>query len=103
MIFIYLFLFFLYLQLTKNRKRSACKNHETQWTHKQAKHKKLKSLKKDEYTCNKTKLESNRNTSPNATEYSNYSNKTSNINVNFTESTRAIVRLPFFNLIFKSI
>ena len=53
MIFIYLFLFFLYLQLTKNRKRSACKNHETQWTHKQAKHKKLKSLKKDEYTCNK--------------------------------------------------
>ena len=103
MIFIYLFLFFLYLQLTKNRKRSACKNHETQWTHKQAKHKKLKSLKKDEYTCNKTKLESNRNTSPSATEYSNYSNKTSNINVNFTESTRAIVRLPFFNLIFKSI
>ena len=103
MIFIYLFLFFLYLQLTKNRKRSARKNHETQWTHKQAKHKKLKSLKKDEYTCNKTKLESNRNTSPNATEYSNYSNKTSNINVNFTESTRAIVRLPFFNLIFKSI
>ena len=103
MIFIYLFLFFLYLQLTKNRKRSACKNHETQWTHKHAKHKKLKSLKKDEYTCNKTKLESNRNTSPNATEYSNYSNKTSNINVNFTESTRAIVRLPFFNLIFKSI
>ena len=103
MIFIYLFLFFLYLQLTKNRKRSACKNHETQWIHKQAKHKKSKSLKKDEYTCNKTKLESNRNTSPNATEYSNYSNKTSNINVNFTESTRAIVRLPFFNLIFKSI
>ena len=103
MIFIYLFLFFLYLQLTKNRKRSACKNHETQWTHKQTKHKKLKSLKKDEYTCNKTKLESNRNTSPNATEYSNYSNKTSNINVNFTESTRAIVRLPFFNLIFKNI
>ena len=103
MIFIYLFLFFLYLQLTKNRKRSACKNHETQCTHKQAKHKKLKSLKKDEYTCNKIKLESNRNTSPDATEYSNYSNKTSNINVNFTESTRAIVRLPFFNLIFKSI
>ena len=103
MIFIYLFLFFLYLQLNKNRKRSACKNHETQRTHKQAKHKKLKSLKKDEYTCNKTKLESNRNTSPNATEYSNYSNKTSNINVNFTESTRAIVKLPFFNLIFKSI
>ena len=96
-------MFFLYLRLTKNRKRSACKNHETQWTHKQAKHKKLKSLKKDEYTCNETKLESNRNTSPNATEYSNYSNKTSNINVNFTESTRAIVRLPFFNLIFKSI
>ena len=103
MIFIYLFLFFLYLQLTKNRKRSACKNHETQWTHKQAKHKKLKSLKKDEYTCNKTKLESNRNAYPNATEYSNYSNKTSNINVNFTESTSAIFRHPFFNLIFKSI
>ena len=100
MIFIYLFLFFLYLQLTKNRKRSACKNHENHWTHQQDKHKKLKSLKKDEYTCNKTKLESNRNTSPNATVYSNYSNKTSNINVNFTESTRAIVRLPFFNLIF---
>ena len=103
MIFIYLFLFFLYLQLTKNRKRSACKNHKTQWTHEQAKHKKLKSLKKYEYTCNKTKLESNRNTSPNATEYSNYSNKTCNINVNFTESTSAIFRLPFFNLIFKSI
>ena len=103
MIFIYLFLFFLYLQLTKNRKRSPCKNHETQWFHKQAKHKKLKSLKKDEYTCNKTKLESNRNTSPNATEYSNYSNKTCNINVNFTESTRAIFRVPFFNLIFKTI
>ena len=103
MIFIYSFLFFLYLQSTKNRKRSAYKNHETQWTHKQAKHKKLKSLKKDEYTCNKTKLESNRNTSPNATEYSNYSNKTCNINVNFTESRRAIFRVPFFNLIFKSI
>ena len=103
MIFIYSFLFFLYLQSTKNRKRSACKNHETQWTHKQAKHKKLKSLKKDEYTCNKTKLERNRNTSPNATEYSNYSNKTCNINVNFTESRRAIFRVPFFNLIFKSI
>ena len=36
---------------------------------KQAKHKRLKRLKIDAYTCNKTKLASNRNTSPNATEY----------------------------------
>ena len=36
---------------------------------KQAKHKTLKRLKIDAYTCNKTELASNRNTSPNATEY----------------------------------
>ena len=103
MIFIYLFLFFLYLQLTKTEKDPHAKTMKPNGFISRLNIKKLKSLKKDEYTCNKTKLESNRNTSPNATEYSNYSNKTSNINVNFTESTRAIVRLPFFNLIFKSI
>ena len=40
-----------------------------QWIHKQAKNKRLKRLKKDACTCNNTKLESSRNTSPNAIEY----------------------------------
>ena len=54
MIFIYLFLFFLYLQLTKTEKDPHAKTMKPNGFISRLNIKKLKSLKKDEYTCNKT-------------------------------------------------
>ena len=67
----------------------------------------LKRLKNDTCTCNKAKLASNKNASPNVIEYSKFlfSSQTYVINVNFTNVnyTMTISTLPFCNLIFKSI
>ena len=81
------------------------KDAKTQWIYKQTKNKTLKRLKKMRVLVTKLYWQA---IEPNSTEYFKFllcslTKSLCIIHVNFTESTRTVFRLSFFNLIFESI